>query len=645
MKIQPAQSVIARSVLTLIFTISLGVALIAQDASEEPSESVLKEETTAEESADTGNTEPKEFTPPTITLGSAASETPGEFTFKPSTFETLTPGVSTSAEVLEKLGDSRATIETNGSQVLVYSMEPYDRVGIVIKEDVAESIHLHFKQSTELKQLVTEMGLTENAAVTQATSSNKAFLLIWPEQGVTFHFKRNEESVDLVSRISFTTIQASAYLERGTNRQWFDFAGALSDARAVQALQPMQHDAFILEAQVQQRMGNVKAANAALEKAVELSPGNTELLLMQAGLTGFVKDTSTMLQRVRAIRNNTRLDPLVRSRAAYMLGQLLANADTPDYKQAMIHHSESIQRAREMMEDDDLQIQYDAIRLVIDGHLAVASDIAHGTFTDEEKVSVVPRWANIAWELTDHLLKNDYHDSTLGLEVCRRSLAALALLDEGVDLAPWIDRVDQLSAELQQTDGASPEYLERIKWDWALSLAHGTEAARKGKDGDRVQQLGMESYQLFQQFLKVETVSPQWENAQTHAAMGALCYTLGSVKAIDNQNHEEACQWYDQAVEYLTSEDVEKYTRGMGWHGERMVSMGLSYWKEGNRPKGLNLTKRGIQWIERAVQLQEFSNQNLKIPYNNLAIMYRALGQPQEAGKISDAAEALSKQR
>ena len=125
--------------------------------------------------------------------------------------------------------------------------------------------------------------------------------MIWPEQGVTFHFKRNEESVDLVSRISFTTIQASAYLERGTNRQWFDFAGALSDARAVQALQPMQHDAFILEAQVQQRMGNVKAANAALEKAVELSPGNTELLLMQAGLTGFVKDTSTMLQRVRAI--------------------------------------------------------------------------------------------------------------------------------------------------------------------------------------------------------------------------------------------------------------------------------------------------------------------------------------------------------
>ena len=298
MKIQPAQSVIARSVLTLIFTISLGVTLIAQDASEEPSESVLKEETTAEESADTGNTEPKEFTPQRLLLEVPQVKLTGEFTFKPSTFETLTAGVSTSAEVLEKLGDSRATIETNGSRVTVYSMEPYDRVGIVIKEDVAESIHLHFKQSTELKQLVTEMGLTENAAVTQATSSNKAFLLIWPRAGRHLPLQTQRR----IGRFSFPDFiyhysGFGLYLERGTNRQWFDFAGALSDARAVQALQPMQHDAFILEAQVQQRMGNVKAANAALEKAVELSPGNTELLLMQAGLTGFVKDTSTMLQR------------------------------------------------------------------------------------------------------------------------------------------------------------------------------------------------------------------------------------------------------------------------------------------------------------------------------------------------------------
>ncbi|MEC9095904.1 MAG: hypothetical protein VX776_04680, partial [Planctomycetota bacterium] len=437
----------------------------------------------------------------------------------------------------------------------------------------------------------------------------------------------------------------AAYLERGTHRQWFDYAGALSDAKAVQKLLPEDERAFILEAQIQQRIGNVKATDAALGKAIELSPGNTELLLMQAGLSSLIEDTGTMLQRVRAIRNNTRLSPLVRSRAAYMMGELLVNSNSPDYKQAMIHHSESIQRARELMEDDDLGIQFDAMRLVIEGHLAVARDIARGTFAEKEKESVVPKWVNIAWELTDHLLRHDYHDSTIGMEVCRRALESLSLLESGADITNWIDRVDQISAELQQTEGASPEYLERIKWDWALALAYATESARKGKDTNRVQQLGMESYQLFNKFLQAETISPQWNNAQTHAAIGALCYTLGSVEAIDNQNHEEACKWYDTAVEYLKTDDVEQFTRGLGWHGERLVSMGLSYWKEGNRPKGLNLTKRGIQWIEQAVQKQGFPSQNLKIPYGNLVIMYKALGQPQEAENISNAAEALSTQR
>ena len=258
-------------------------------------------------------------------------------------------------------------------------MEPYDRVGIVIKEDLTDSIHLHFKQPTELKQLITEMGLVENTAVTQATTSEKAFLLVWPEQGVTFHFKRNND-VDQVSRVSFTTIESEAYLERGTHRQWFDYAGALADAKAVQTLIPEDERAFILEAQIQQRIGNTKATNAALEKAVELSPSDTDLLLMQAGLKSMIKDSGIMLQRVRAIRNNTRLSPLVRSRAAYMMGELLVNSNSPDYKQAMIHHTESIQRARELMEDENLEIQYNAMQLVIKGHLAVAQDIARGTF-------------------------------------------------------------------------------------------------------------------------------------------------------------------------------------------------------------------------------------------------------------------------
>ncbi|MEC9096715.1 MAG: hypothetical protein VX776_08795, partial [Planctomycetota bacterium] len=141
MKFQPTQLISVRYLIPLYIFSFLALPVSGQNETEEPAQSVLKEDT-----SNNPTEEPQEFTPPAITLGSAAGEKPGEFTFKPSTFEGIVPGVSKSAEVAEKLGSPRAKIETTDSQVLVYAMEPYDRVGIVIKEDLADSIHLHFKQ-------------------------------------------------------------------------------------------------------------------------------------------------------------------------------------------------------------------------------------------------------------------------------------------------------------------------------------------------------------------------------------------------------------------------------------------------------------------------------------------------------------------
>ena len=120
---------------------------------------------------------------------------------------------------------------------------------------------------------------------------------------------------------------------------------------------------------------------------------------------------------------------------------------------------------------------------------------------------------------------------------------------------------------------------------------------------------------------------------------------MGSVAAVDELDHEKAVQWYDQAVTYLQTTNVQKYASSLGWHGERMVSMGLSYWKTGDRSQGLDLTKRGIAWIEQAVEDHQFPKQNLRIPYSNLSVMYRAVGQNQNAERIADAVDDLTKQR
>ena len=78
------------------------------------------------------------------------------------------------------------------------------------------------------------------------------------------------------------------------------------------------------------------------------------------------------------------------------------------------------------------------------------------------------------------------------------------------------------------------------------------------------------------------------------------------------------------------------------WFGERLVSIGLSYWQTGNKGEGIKLTKLGVRWIEESVDKNGTARQNLKIPYSNLAVMYKALGDTSLAEKITKQAEAIT---
>ena len=69
--------------------------------------------------------------------------------------------------------------------------------------------------------------------------------------------------------------------------------------------------------------------------------------------------------------------------------------------------------------------------------------------------------------------------------------------------------------------------------------------------------------------------------------------------------------------------------------------MGLSYWQSGNKGEGIKLTKIGVRWIEESVNKDGTTRQNLKIPYRNLAVMYKALGDTSLAEQMTKQAEAI----
>jgi len=600
-----------------------------------------------------------ETTPSTITTAAADKNTDEtndkttttSFVFQGSRFQGVMPGVTPNSKIVELLGEPRAKIETGGRVVNVYAIEPYDRVGIVLHGDVADSIHLHYKQPLNLKQAASELGLDSATAVTQTTSAAHEFLLTWPDEGISLHFQRSA-GVDVVSRVTFTTAQPDAFLLRGLNRQWRDYNGALHDARAVQSLDPRREEAYRLEAQVALRMGQTAVAKKAIAEALAVTSATIDLLLLQVQVATAANELDGLMRRIRAIRNDVQLPALTRAKAAFAMGQINTKLSSPNYKQAFSFHSEANQRARELLKSSELAEQFGALELMVNAHLAIAHDIAFGEYTTEEKNRAVPKWIELSWKFTAHLLANNYHDQALGLDVCRSSLELLKKLGKSVPLEVWEERITQQAASVLQLKGTSTEFMDHMRWQQAMALYHATIIARQGKDGNRVQQLGLAAYQLFRGPLTATTKTNHWDSTPTKAAMIGLCYTLGSVEAIDNLDHVKAIQWYGQALQYLDTPNIQQFAAehatkqsiGLGWHGERLVSMGLSYWSTGNKTQGLRLTQQGIAWIETAVRDHGFPNHHLKIPYSNLAVMTKSLEQRQDIQNIANG-DDNSKQR
>ena len=600
-----------------------------------------------------------ETTPSTSTTAAADKNTDEtndnttttSFVFQGSRFQGVMPGVTPNSKIVELLGEPRAKIETGGRVVNVYAIEPYDRVGIVLRGDVADSIHLHYKQPLNLQQAASELGLDSATAVTQTTSAAHEFLLTWPDEGISLHFQRSA-GVDVVSRVAFTTAQPDAFLLRGLNRQWRDYNGALHDARAVQSLDPRREEAYRLEAQVALRMGQTAVAKKAIAEALAVTSATIDLLLLQVQVATAANELDGLMRRIRAIRNDVQLPALTRAKAAFAMGQINTKLSSPNYKQAFSFHSEANQRARELLKSSELAEQFGALELMVNAHLAIAHDIAFGEYTTEEKNRAVPKWIELSWKFTAHLLANNYHDQALGLDVCRSSLELLKKLGKSVPLEVWEERITQQAASVLQLKGTSTEFMDHMRWQQAMALYHATIIARQGKDGNRVQQLGLAAYQLFREPLTATTKTNHWDSTPTKAAMIGLCYTLGSVEAIDNLDHVKAIQWYGQALQYLDTPNIQQFAAehatkqsiGLGWHGERLVSMGLSYWSTGNKTQGLRLTQQGIAWIETAVRDHGFPNHHLKIPYSNLAVMTKSLEQRQDIQNIANG-DDNSKQR
>jgi tetratricopeptide (TPR) repeat protein len=398
----------------------------------------------------------------------------------------------------------------------------------------------------------------------------------------------------------------------------------------------MAHAHWLL-AEIYLATGQADQALSAATEAVKLDSQNDAYLLRQARAWELLSRYDEAVTQTRQVLDHTDTPSLIQAQALHQMGRLAALGDAEIAEKAMRFHNDAIELADELAASKNVKQRQTARQLLVDAHLAIARNIATQNYDD--KLEGISQWIGRASGLAEDYIENDGGSLLLRLQIAEAALAAVSELKPTKDPAPWIkesqESADSLIAEVDDL-----MWRRRIRWELGVAYLHAVRIEHTRHQTASALKYGQ---------LAVENLAEGAKNRQAVPAseriVGRLYFHVGAVFAVHEQDHGQAVTWYDKAVPMLTSATPDSELFSPRREGETLVSMGVSYWKDGERSRALELTQLGASLVEEAVEAGVLDADTLAVPYGNLASMHRALGNTSEAEKFARLASSSGKAR
>jgi tetratricopeptide (TPR) repeat protein len=568
--------------------------------------------------------------PPLASLPIHLPKAPG-VPLNPAMFQGVQPGRTTLEELTTLWGQPLETGETG--ERLRFQVEPFEQVDAIIRGGLVASLIIHLPQPTQPTKVIEQLSLAKLTCLELGGPAGKTIAHGYPERGITLGLDLESE-LPLVVRVVLEPISGEPFLMRvksDRNHQWQQ---NLNDLQTAIWLNPQDDRAWWLQSELLSLQGQQRPAAASVTQALRLAPRSHLYMLTGARILSDVGEIEMPVSTAADILELPNVDPLLRSRAAGLLGDLTAGSPPFDYQKALDYHQQSIKLAVPMATSDRIDVRRAAKRLLFDAHLAVANDLARGRW--KKKEVVVPQWLSRAEAIVEELLANDQGDPALLFEMNCRQLDALSWLDGKVDAA---EAVQQTQAQAQKiTQEATDElYRNHITWQLGKALVDAVDVHRARNEADQALQIGT---------IAEATLTPLaeagWRGEETQYQLSRLYFLLGSVHAVQRKDHTAALKWFDKAADVLARPEPDIDLRRTARRGEWLVSMGVTYWQQNDKLRGLKLTELGAALVEGSHREQAVAQEKLAVPYGNLAFMYEDLGHEEKAKQYSELAAKVT---
>jgi tetratricopeptide (TPR) repeat protein len=543
-------------------------------------------------------------------------------------FNGIIPGVSTLAEVAEAWGAPREIANRNAQLVHLYTIEPFEQVEVsFVKEQVA-AIVIRLERAFPADLVAEKLELSEIRPVLISDELGHVLGQAFPERGVMFAFKPSEtpgKASMRVTQIVLEPVAADAFVLRAETYMNSEPGQSIRDLEEAIQLDASNARAHWLKARLLAAQGDTKRGLEASSEAIRLEPSDPQYRLTRAQILGQVARFDEAVEEAQQAAADSTKRPHLKAQALCLLGDLRSSQPQPDYRKALEHHMEAIQTADPLAVSRHPDIRIGAKEVLIDAHLGAGHDIAWGPWDQKEKA--VPRWLEQAADVASDLIEQDNGSPDHQFRVASRALAALVGLRGKLDPSPWTEELLRAGQEVIAATRDSA-HKKQLRWDLGMALYDVVQIYQMRGDHEAALTYGKRAIG----YLEPGAVPPHAKLSDVYL-LGRLYFRLGAIHAVGQEDHAAAIDWFEKAIPVFDRSVDQLAQSELGRLGETFVSIGVSFWENGDKDRAVELTQRGVELMEKAVGEGTLQESALEIPYGNLATMARSLGKADQADK------------
>lgn len=547
-------------------------------------------------------------------------------------FLKVVPGKSKAEQIVKELGEPASRSTSKELTTLNYKINPFQKVEIVLSDGVVDSIVIYLSESRTAHEVAGELRLKGFAPAMITDVDGQLLGQAYPERGILLSIVQ-KEGKPKVAQIVIEQISPDPFLYRAQYNRGYHYLSALEDLRYAQQLNPNDAESFALSGEILMNSGRYSDAAQDIDRALKLGENQPEHLLLKAKLLAHQNKYAEAVATTNKVLDAAEITDLTKIAAKNYLGYLLSVASVPNFKESMKNYGEAIKSADSLVEGESREVRVAAKRALVDAHLGAADNIARGPWKRNQEVS--QKWVARAAELADELIEGGDFDESLRWVLQQKKLSVLAGALSTDDPAPTVKELIRLSKNLI-ADCEDPLFRARVQFQTGLALIDAAQLQHWRRKADLAIEYATIGIKL------LETATEQRDVTAVHEyRLGRAYFLIGSVYSILRGDHKQAVTWFSKAEAKLRAPLPEVLGYEMNVHGDRFISMGVSFWQIDKREKAAELTKHGIGILQKAVKSGIAKPAVLKIPYGNYGNMQKQLGNDDEARRYVENAAKL----